>query len=491
MSLCNSEDNESIGMLSEAWESLAKILKRPPHQRTTRSLQHLVGFTRNIKLFREMEEEVSEEMALQCCFYMTYEFFPQGTFVFQEGSVGTKFYILLQGTCSVYIHSSCQSSPVSQYVQGDSFGELALLHNKPRAASIKCATDVHLAVLEKEDYVRILAKAHETALNKKAEFLHELPMFASWTMGSMQKLIYYFKDRVLQRKQVLYKRGDTVETVYFIREGEVQIVQDVRQLLAKSVTAVQKFQVKKAEVATLGKGECVGAAEAIGSGVYPYTATCVSVTARVLAISKDDFLKRANTDDTLTIIKELTKVKEGLRKRQIEGGKNARNIGFCPEILHSEPDSMGCSPALSPKSTTSLLRNEESRLYPNTRKQYRIEDTASQRSPAFTHTSWDEILTRKIHTSRSQLRRKPISLKKIVNIHTYRWRQPDWKLTDDRLCERSAATTRLEVTSSSPTLHINSIEVITQEDTFRKSVGTPKLAGRKIRTARKKDRRKL
>jgi CRP-like cAMP-binding protein len=39
---------------------------------------------------------------------------------------------------------------------GYSFGELALEDNKPRAASILCLEDSHFAVLEKEDYKRIL-----------------------------------------------------------------------------------------------------------------------------------------------------------------------------------------------------------------------------------------------------------------------------------------------------------------------------------------------
>ena len=35
---------------------------------------------------------------------------------------------------------------------GSSFGELALISNKPRAATIKCITDTHFLVLHKQDY---------------------------------------------------------------------------------------------------------------------------------------------------------------------------------------------------------------------------------------------------------------------------------------------------------------------------------------------------
>lgn len=36
-----------------------------------------------------------------------------------------------------------------------SFGELALLSNKPRSVTIRAKTDSHFAVLEKEDYKRV------------------------------------------------------------------------------------------------------------------------------------------------------------------------------------------------------------------------------------------------------------------------------------------------------------------------------------------------
>lgn len=39
---------------------------------------------------------------------------------------------------------------------GKSFGELALINNKPRAATIKCITPCHFAVMSKADYKKCL-----------------------------------------------------------------------------------------------------------------------------------------------------------------------------------------------------------------------------------------------------------------------------------------------------------------------------------------------
>ena len=50
---------------------------------------------------------------------------------------------------------------------GESFGELALISNKPRAATIRAKEDCHFAVLEKSDYQKVYGVIQEKILNRK------------------------------------------------------------------------------------------------------------------------------------------------------------------------------------------------------------------------------------------------------------------------------------------------------------------------------------
>lgn len=49
---------------------------------------------------------------------------------------------------------------------GNSFGQLALLEKKPRAATIICKEDCHFAVVEKEYFDEVLSKNFEINYNK-------------------------------------------------------------------------------------------------------------------------------------------------------------------------------------------------------------------------------------------------------------------------------------------------------------------------------------
>ncbi len=95
---------------------------------------------------------------------MYYEFMPEGTTVFKAGELGTTFYIILKGSASVVIAEEDPNNSnnkvwrdVRTLFEGESFGELALISNKPRSATIVTQTDCHFAVLDKKFYRQVLS----------------------------------------------------------------------------------------------------------------------------------------------------------------------------------------------------------------------------------------------------------------------------------------------------------------------------------------------
>ncbi|KAL9054674.1 MAG: hypothetical protein Q9162_004040 [Coniocarpon cinnabarinum] len=79
--------------------------------------------------------------------------------IIKEGDPGENFFFLESGEAEVYKQGT--DKPVHHYKKGDYFGELALLENKPRAASVISKTDVKLASLSKEGFQRLMGPVEE------------------------------------------------------------------------------------------------------------------------------------------------------------------------------------------------------------------------------------------------------------------------------------------------------------------------------------------
>ena len=78
--------------------------------------------------------------------------FPKGHTIIQEGDVGQSFYLLESGEADAYKGTG---QKVLHYEKGDFFGELALLNDAPRAASVIASTDVKVARLGKNAFQRL------------------------------------------------------------------------------------------------------------------------------------------------------------------------------------------------------------------------------------------------------------------------------------------------------------------------------------------------
>ena len=80
--------------------------------------------------------------------------FPAGHYIIREGDPGHSFFLLEAGE-AVAIRSD-NETPVKHYKKGDFFGELALLNDAPRAASVVSESEVKVATLGKSAFQRLL-----------------------------------------------------------------------------------------------------------------------------------------------------------------------------------------------------------------------------------------------------------------------------------------------------------------------------------------------
>jgi cAMP-dependent protein kinase regulator len=91
--------------------------------------------------------------------------YEKNQYIIKEGEKGDKFFILDEGEA---VATKEKMTFKKKYYKGDYFGELALLRNAPRAASVMAVTDCKVLTLDRPAFKRLLGPL-EDILKRNSE----------------------------------------------------------------------------------------------------------------------------------------------------------------------------------------------------------------------------------------------------------------------------------------------------------------------------------
>lgn len=147
--------------------------------------------------------------------------FTAGDWVIQQGEEGDVLYVIDEGNLDCFKKFS--KDGVNQYLKtyqpGEAFGELALLYNAPRAASIQAKTNCLLWSLDRECFNIIVKDAARKKREKYEEGLKKVKLLDKLDPYERTRLGDGVQDENKKKGTWIMNQGNPSENFYMIVEG--------------------------------------------------------------------------------------------------------------------------------------------------------------------------------------------------------------------------------------------------------------------------------
>ena len=176
----------------------------------------------SIKLFEKLS--INERKKLSQCF--DYEKHNAGTVIIKQGDRGNKFYILKDGTAKAEV----DGKEVGQLKTGTYFGEMALLDDDVRKASVIATTNCECFVLDRSTFTKILGSL-QSVINRETNQRLEILKGAGPVDESEPQLNLKFNELI------------TLAVLGSGTFGRVTLVQDKKSKAVYALKAMLKSEI--------------------------------------------------------------------------------------------------------------------------------------------------------------------------------------------------------------------------------------------------------
>ena len=347
--------------------ALLSLLPTPPTSRSDSDLQGIEQQLLSLQAFRDLADAGLRQTV---CRSATLERLAKGEAVFTLGDLASRFFILLKGRAVAKMPTSrlqkaqrrkevrigetseavfagiieklkplqaARRSPErsralseADFTQGSAFPagaclcDLTVNESEEREMTVECTEESWLLVLPIAAYANAVSEYEEKRVKAHVKDLREVPAFSKWTRKSLSLLIRAMKERKCTKGEVLYREGDSANSVYFISDGEFKFCKQVgmdQRLLGdlgnEGFPSLRRRRFpspskSQAEVAVLTKSsrQVFGYMEVIEDCSRHFTCVCISRLALVLELSKQDFMRRTQSQDTWAVLQRMARAED-------------------------------------------------------------------------------------------------------------------------------------------------------------------------------------
>ncbi|CAB4012003.1 cAMP-dependent kinase type II regulatory subunit-like isoform X1 [Paramuricea clavata] len=196
-------------------------VKKVVHPKTEEQRSRLKHAMQNILLFKACEAEQIQDILDA----MLERKVQKGDEVITQGDDGDNFYVIELGTYDVLINIAAgERKKVHTFVDSGSFGELALMYNCPRNATIIAQSEGILWALDQAVFRRIVVGAAARKRRSYESLLEGVPMLSELTDYERANLADALESTSFENHECIIQQGDSADCMYFVEDGYIRIV---------------------------------------------------------------------------------------------------------------------------------------------------------------------------------------------------------------------------------------------------------------------------
>uniref|UniRef100_A0A669BYC0 cGMP-dependent protein kinase n=1 Tax=Oreochromis niloticus TaxID=8128 RepID=A0A669BYC0_ORENI len=155
---------------------------------------------------------------VECMYEHTYQ---QGEYVIKQGEPGNHLFVLADGKLDVFQHNKL----ITSITVWTAFGELAILYNCTRTASVRAVNKVRTWVLDREVFQNIMRRTAETRHEQYRNFLRSVSLLANLPEDKLSKIVDCLEVEYYDKGEYVIREGEEGSTFYIIAQGKVKVTQ--------------------------------------------------------------------------------------------------------------------------------------------------------------------------------------------------------------------------------------------------------------------------
>ena len=241
-------DNEE----SELFQKTKELLEIPPSKREDKTCLEIMNLTKNLKIFENISRSIEHQ---NICNSLKLEVYKPNEIIIKQGDKGECLYHILHGVVSIQLSITIDTGiqdksqvvnvqkNMGELTDGDFFGELALIYNIPRTATITALTETTLIRIDRHPFNRYLKHLFEGQLEDQIEFMQLCPIFSKMPKNLLINLGIRANVKKFATGQIILKNESKCDSIYIIRRGTVKVSKEISFI--KNENKIKKRRLKK------------------------------------------------------------------------------------------------------------------------------------------------------------------------------------------------------------------------------------------------------